>query len=118
MKLNTIGSIGCKFLVGNGRSIKFWSDIRFQECPLSSFFPQLYNIFQSKNITVFDAILSKGQDLTFSRQLSGVLLIEFNELCTIISSCQLSLAHDQIVWRWSSSGSFTSQSAYEWLSFI
>lgn len=46
-----------------------------------------------------------------------MLLVDFNELCGILSNCQLSLAQDKLIWRWNNYGKFSTHFAYKWLMF-
>jgi zinc-binding in reverse transcriptase len=46
-----------------------------------------------------------------------MLLIDYNNICSIINNCTLSLELNCVIWRWHISEKFTTHSAYEWLSF-
>jgi hypothetical protein len=69
------------------------------------------------NITVFEVVMSQEQILTFNRQLTGILLHDFNDLCGIIHQIHLSGNLDQVIWRWNGTDKFSTHSAYEWLMF-
>jgi hypothetical protein len=55
--------------------------------------------------------------LQLKRQLTGVLLIEFNKIGGIINQHSLSLTKDKLIWRWNSSGGFSTHLVSEWLMF-
>jgi hypothetical protein len=68
-------------------------------------------------MSIFEVIISSGQTLTFRRQLHDILLIDYNIISYIINNYTFSLEPDCLIWRWHSSGRFTTHSDYEWLSF-
>jgi hypothetical protein len=102
-------------IIGNGMSTCFWLDRWYYDCALSTYFYQLFQICTNPQIIIFTVLASKGSALQFSRQLIGVLLHDFNSICSIINQCQLQLEHDHLVWRWNFNGLFTTHSAYTWL---
>jgi hypothetical protein len=77
----------------------------------------LFSICTDILISVYEIILFERHALTFTRALTGVLLIEFNELCTVTGNVTLSPASDQLTWRMSSSNKFSTHEVYDWLMF-
>lgn len=55
------------------------------DCSLASIYHHLFTICTVPEVSVHDVIVSSGLVLQFKRQLTGVLFIEFNELCGLIS---------------------------------
>ena len=58
------------FILGNGRTIRFWEDPWINGAALSSQYPTLYNIVRQKNVTVF-YVLSIPFKYWVSPQFSG-----------------------------------------------
>jgi hypothetical protein len=77
----------------------------------------LFKLSVNPTITVYEVVRSGGQVLQFFRTLSGILLIEFNELSILVSNISLTLARDRFFWRMSPSDKFTSHEVYEWSMF-
>jgi zinc-binding in reverse transcriptase len=57
--------------------------------------------------------------LNFKRTLTGVLLLEFNEICAMTQRISLSTESANYfgVWRYSNTGSFSTHNVYEWLMY-
>jgi hypothetical protein len=89
--LTSIGKIGRNMIVNNGMSTRFWLDRWYTECALSSSYHALFYLCEQPDISVFEVIMSGGQALTFRRQLHGILLIDYNNIGSIINNCTLSL---------------------------
>jgi hypothetical protein len=60
------------------------------------------------HITVYEMIMSNGQELAFKYVLIGILLLELNEICTMVRQINLIDKSDQLKWRVSPPGCFTS----------
>jgi zinc-binding in reverse transcriptase len=58
-----------------------------------------------------------GPALSFTKTLTGFLLIEFNILCQLVRSTTLSIEKDKILWRMSSKGKFFTHEVYQWLMY-
>jgi zinc-binding in reverse transcriptase len=101
-------------ILGDGRDIFFWQDRWNGECTLMS---HLFKFSVNPTVTVYEVVRSGGQVLQFSRSLSGILLIEFNELSILVRNIILSLTRDRFFWRMSPSGKFFSHEVYDWLMF-
>jgi hypothetical protein len=55
--------------------------------------------------------------LSFSRTLTGVLLVELNALYNIVSNIYLSYESDQMCWRLAPNGKLSTHEVYQWLVF-
>jgi hypothetical protein len=81
---------------------------------------QYYYLFKlsiNPIVIVYEIVMSGEQALQFSRDLSGILLVEFNDLCLLVRNIPLYLARDNFFWRMSPSNKFTSHEVYDWLMF-
>ena len=106
-------------IVGNGASTSFlldrWHDIG--NCFLYCVFPNLFRISSNPNITVAEVFTNFPFSLQFNRQFTSIILSEWIQLLGFFPSHYLDSSPDRIIWRWTSSGLFTVQSLYKWLSF-
>jgi hypothetical protein len=79
----------CKKKVGNGKSTSFWNNIWCDSEPLSTRYPNLFNIAYDKNITVEKALSSDFQLLTFRRRLLGDLASDHSNLIAQCNSTEI-----------------------------
>ena len=111
-------NIGIDKIVHNGAHTSFRNDRWISSSALSAVYPHLYNIAVDPTISVADVFADNLLNLRFYRQLVDIYLDEWSMLLNQVSSFQLSSdLHDQIKWRWSSSGLFSVKSFYSWLDF-
>jgi zinc-binding in reverse transcriptase len=115
--LSQLGQTGSSVVLSNGQDIVFWLDRWAGDCALSSQFHHLFQLCEHSLILVFTVVMSAGQTLKFKRLLSGVLLLEFNSLCTMVGKISLSLDRDKLRWWLSESGKFTISEVYSWFTF-
>jgi hypothetical protein len=112
-----LGPTGSFVLLSNGKNTKFFTNRWASECALMSSYFQLFQLCTDLHITVHEVIISAPQALAFKRALTGMLLLEFNEICTMVRQINLIDKSDQLKWRVSPSGCFISHDVYEWLMF-
>lgn len=118
LKLNDIGNVSTTFQVGNGQSIKFWTNISYQGCALFSSFSFLFQNCANSSVSLQEVVHSQGTVFIFTRSLSGMLHRDWQELMGIIHEIKLnSNEADSLHWRWNDKEGFTTQSVYEWLMF-
>lgn len=65
--------------IGNGELTSFWSDVWLYDEPLSSFAPILYELCETKNVTV--AQVRNGVNITFRRWLFEELRTCWDKIC-------------------------------------
>jgi hypothetical protein len=111
--LNQLGQTGRATILGDDRDISCWQDRWNGDCASMSQYYHLFKLSVNPTVIVYEVLRSGGQVLQFSRTLSDILLIEFNELFILISNIFLSLARDIFCWRMSPSDKFTSHEVYE-----
>jgi hypothetical protein len=62
---------GLKYVVGNGRKVRFWEDVWLGECPLKLRFNRLYEISREQKWVVAK-VLERGEiNLSFRRRLGN-----------------------------------------------
>jgi hypothetical protein len=112
-----LGQTGRAVILGNGKDTSFWQDRWVGECALMSSYHHLFQLCQQPNISVYEVVMSRGYALSFSRTLTGVLLVELNVLYIMLSNISLSTESDQILWRLAPTGKFFTHEVYQWLMF-
>ena len=71
-KHSNLVEVGFIKSLGNGKTIRFWTDRWMGECALSSAFPYLFSIANDPKVSVYDALKNTGTTLSFCRQLVGI----------------------------------------------
>jgi hypothetical protein len=103
----TFGRVSLRFVtsftitvkkVGNRKSTSFWNNIWCDSAPLSSRYPNLFNIADDKNITVEKVLSSDFQLLTFRRRLLGDLIIDHNNLIAQCNKIETFNGEDKVAW--------------------
>jgi hypothetical protein len=75
---------------GNKASTKFWLNRwQFDNALVSNYY-HLFALCVNSHITFFEIVMSRDQALTFTRYLTGVLLVDLNAIYNIIAHYQLS----------------------------
>ena len=108
---------GFQWKVGNGRRIRFWEDHWFGTSSLAIQFWHLYAIVNEKGATISQVWDGVNLKLTFRRSVSQNLMLQWEDLCSIASSINLSDEIDNIIWMYDSRGVFSVQTLYSVLSF-
>lgn len=104
--------------LGNGSTIKFWTDRWCSEHPLSLLYPNLFQHSSDPDLLVVEAFENSSLQLHFTRQLTGILLTEWHSLHTQLINCTPNPSiSDTLSWRWSNIGAFSVHSFYLWLEY-
>jgi hypothetical protein len=98
--------------VGNGKNTSFWNNIWCDSEPLSTKYPNLFEIAYDRDITVDKALSSDFQSLTFKRRLLGVLAIDYSNLIAQCNNIVISNDDDKVVWLLGNKG-FSVKSFYK-----
>lgn len=107
LKLDTLCSGSIQYTPGSNSRIKFWEDIWLENCSLSVQYPQLYNLCLNKHILLSDVLNSQGESVHFGDILSGVNLIEWNQILFTLSHLSFTHEFDKLSWRWDHTGRFS-----------
>jgi hypothetical protein len=59
----------------------------------------------------------RGLTLSFSKALTGILIVELNALYNLVSNISLSLESDKMNWRMAQNDKFSTHEVYQWLMF-
>jgi hypothetical protein len=84
--------------LGALKSTSFWNNIWCDSVPLSSRYPNLFDIVYDKNITVEKVLSSDFQLLTFRRRLLGDLAIYHNNLIVQCNKVERLNSDDKVAW--------------------
>jgi hypothetical protein len=109
--------MGCRWKIGNGKSVRFWEDIWLGSSSLAIQYWEIYYLVNEQNKSVEE--LWDGQNLkcTFPRCVDIRLYNLWEEVVSLASSINFSGADDEMVWQHNSSGMYSSQSLYSIINF-
>ena len=103
-----------KFLLGDGKTIRFWEDTWLGDQSLQAQYPSLYNITNRKNISVHDVLAAAPPlNMSFRRSLIGNNWAAWSQLCLRLMNVNVSQSPDRFVWKLTASGIFSVKSMYE-----
>lgn len=88
---------GAKWILGNGRKVRFWHDVWMGECPLKILFPRLFRIIRNLDWSVADAKEVDWQ-LDFRRRLANEEVAEWNDLREALDDIEVSGEEDKVSW--------------------
>ena len=109
--------IGIKWLVGDGRRVRFWEDHWFGNSSLAIQFWPLYVLVNEQGKTVTDAWDGTTLKFSFRRTVSPLLINMWDEIISIAESVVFSNDPDSIVWKFTSNGIYSVQSLYAVINF-
>jgi hypothetical protein len=99
-------------VVGDGRKIHFWEDTWFGTAPLAVQFWDMYTICNKKS-KKFSKIWVDGElRLTFRITFSNEMMQICQELCAVVEDVRLGYESDTLVWCYTKSRTYTTQSFY------
>jgi hypothetical protein len=98
--------------VGNGKNTSFWNNIWCDSKPLSTKYPNLFNIAYDRDIIVDKALSSDFQSLTFRRRLLGDLTSDHSNLIAQCNNIVISNDDDKAAWLLGNQG-FSVKSFYK-----
>jgi hypothetical protein len=105
---------GRKVGVGNGDICRLWKDHFIGTSPLCEQFPVLFDLCQSQDISLKDA-LDLNLAIPFRRILCGQNLEAWNNIKTKLLELNLSTTSDSIHWSLNQNRIFSTKSVYIWL---
>ena len=98
--------------LGNGEKASFWQSTWLHGQALMDRFPDLFKWAWRKNKTVKEELHSHNWTRGLWRMQTVEEMASFVQLWDLVQSVQLSDQQDQITWRWTPDGTYTSKSAY------
>ncbi|XP_040249723.1 uncharacterized mitochondrial protein AtMg00310-like [Aegilops tauschii subsp. strangulata] len=105
-------AMGAKFIIGDGRSARFWLDYWAGSQPLWSEFQDLYALAVNPNQSVASALARPPPAIHFRRELNGQEDANLATLLALISPVELSTSADSVTWALTASGKFSVKSLY------
>jgi hypothetical protein len=108
---------GYRWKVGDGTKIRFWEDTWFGTSPLAVQFFDLYIVCNEQNKTISQIWDGNTLMLTFRRNFPPALMQKWQELEEIVRSTTLSTECDSLIWKYESSGVYSSSSLYAIINF-
>lgn len=100
-------------ILGDGATASFWNDAWLLDQPFRSAFPDLFAVCTKRALSVKDAIADEKWCRHFKRFLPTPAIMQFTILWEVVRSVQLQDGvRDLLVWKWTSDGVFSVQSAY------
>lgn len=98
--------------MGNGKKIKFWSDVWTGEVPLKVRFHNLFKICRNPKQLACQVVENDMLQIDFRRNFGDKELQEWNELIEIVDKMVIRDEPDRVVWALNKSGLFTTSSLY------
>jgi hypothetical protein len=98
--------------VGNGLTARFWESAWLDGKAPRDLAPNMYRLAWRKNQTVRGDLQNQNGTRGIWRMSTTVEMAEFVSLWTLLQDVQLTQDSDQITWHWTTSGAYTSKSAY------
>jgi hypothetical protein len=105
---------GRKVVLGNGNICRLWKDHFIDTSPLCEQFPVLFDLCQSQDISLKDA-LDLDLAIPLRRILRGENLNTWNTVKTKLLELNLSTSPDSIHWSLNQNRIFSTKSVYIWL---
>lgn len=114
LKVKNIYLQGRSIKIGNGELTSSWNDVFLFDKPLSATAPVLYELCESKEVTV--AQFRRGMKITFRRWLPEDLRTCWDKICADISTFQFSDISNSVIWMLEGKGILSVKSVYNALS--
>lgn len=108
-------SQGLKYILGDGKKIRFWIDVWIGECPLKITYDNIFKICEQQNATIREIFDGSNWNLTFRRNYGPREMMEWDELLQDLKDVRLKDEPDNIRWMLESSGKYTVRSLYKHL---
>jgi hypothetical protein len=99
LKIKHIYVKGRTMLVKNGRNTSFWLDTWIYDKPLCLLFPVLFELCQSKNISVHQFLSCQGQ-ISFRRWLTPLLFQQWLGIVDFAYQYNFKNTSDIPLWKW------------------
>jgi hypothetical protein len=108
---------GLIYIVGDGKKARFWLDVWLGNCALSISFPNLFDICNQKEWSVFKTLHNGNVNLTFRRNFDAVHSQEWQDLSEMLEGMELTNVPDSIRWCLDKKGVYTIKSLYNEIFF-
>ena len=108
---------GYRWIVGDGKKIRFWEDTWFGTSPLATQFWEIYTLCNEQNTTISDAWDGTNLKFTFRRNFSDNMMRHWHDLLEIACSISLSSEMDSLVRQLENKGVYSTSSLYHVINF-
>jgi mannosylglycoprotein endo-beta-mannosidase len=105
--------LGYKWKVGNGKKIRLWEDNWLGSTSLAIQFWPIYRILYEQGKTIAELWDGTNLKCTFRRNFSEALYQSWLEIVELVSTIELTEEEDEMVWQYTSKGTYSSQSLYK-----
>jgi hypothetical protein len=109
--------MGYIWKIGRGDKVRFWEDNWLGSSSLVIPFWKLYRIVNEKNATVDEVWNGSSLKCSFRRNMDDNLEQQWEEVCMLASTITFSSEEDSLIWKFSSSGLYSTQSLYRVINF-
>lgn len=106
-----------RWKVGNGKKIRLWEDTWISSSSLAIQFQPLYRIINEQGKTIGDFWDGSTLKCSFRRNVSEVLYLSWLEVAELVSTIQFTDEEDEMVWQFTSKGTYSSQALYKIINF-
>jgi hypothetical protein len=110
-------SVGYKWKVGDGRSIKFWEDIWFGNSPLVPNFGTFTSFLTSRLRPLGICGMGSRLEALLGGFFPDEMMVSWLELIEIAKTISYSEENDQIIWQYETNGIYSSSSMYAIVNF-
>lgn len=104
---------GAKYKLGNGKRIKFWTDVWIGEVPLKVRFQNLFKICRNPKQLVCQVVENDLLQMDFRRNFGEKEMQEWGELIEIVEKMEIREEPDSVTWALTKTGRFTTESLYK-----
>lgn len=104
--------------IGDGRTALFWEDCWLHGASIKDRAPCLYQLVSRRiraTQTVRQALAQRQWVRSITGGPSAAAIAEYLELCEATENIQFNDQQDKLIWRWTTDGSYSTQSAYKML---
>lgn len=117
MRAAQAAKMGYKWKIGNGRKIRLWEDNWLGSSSLAIQFYPLYRIVNEKGKSLAELWDGVNLKCTFRRTVSQELYQCWLEIVELVATVQFTEEEDEMVWQFTTSGEYSSQSLYKIINF-
>ncbi|KAG2606896.1 hypothetical protein PVAP13_4NG209522 [Panicum virgatum] len=106
---------GLRYVIVNGKKVRFWHDVWIGECPLRQ--THLYQINNQQEGCVHEVLGSGEVELTFRRNFGEREILEWEALLDMVGDTLLTQESDAVKWIFEKLGVFSTTSLYKEVTF-
>jgi hypothetical protein len=113
IKVRAIFDASTIILIGDGENTQFWKDRWRVEGKLCALFPDLFNQYTLRRISIKRAMENNKWIKHFKATLSAAAIRQFTDLWNLLRGVTLTPGTpDSLTWRWTADGGYSARSTY------